>query len=76
LPDKPAFAIAPAPAHPQVMSDQRRKGKYSATLAELEASARVPVEEQVAEQPEPPAQAPLSQGEVDRQTLLRITGGV
>jgi hypothetical protein len=56
------------------MSDQPPKGKYSASLADLEASARVPVEDQVAEQPEPPAQALLSEGEVDRQTLLRIAG--
>ena len=50
------------------------KGKYSETLAELEASAHVPIKDQVAEQPEPPALAPLSDGEVDRQTLLRIAG--
>ena len=58
------------------MRDKRREGKYSATLAELEASAHVPVQDQVAEQPEPPTQAPLSQEEVDRQTLLRIAGGL
>ena len=49
-------------------------GKYSASLEDLEASARVRIEDQVIELPEPPSQAPLSDGEVDRQTFLRIAG--
>jgi uncharacterized protein (DUF1330 family) len=48
--------------------------KYSITPAELEASVRVPVEDQVAEQPEPPAEAPLTPDEVDRQIMLRNAG--
>lgn len=61
------------------MTDRRRTpkagaNKYAATLDELEASARVPVEDQVAEQAEPPSEPPLSEGEVDRQTFLRIAG--
>ena len=53
---------------------KRPKSKYTETLAALEASAHVPIEDQVAEQPEPPAQAPLSDGEVDRLIFLRTAG--
>jgi hypothetical protein len=56
------------------MTDKRKPGKYSATLEELEASAHVKTEDQVAEQPEPPAPAPLSEAEVARQEFLRIAG--
>ena len=51
-------------------------GKYDATLDELEASAHVPVEEQVTTQPESPAAAPKSTEEAERQAMLRVTGGV
>ena len=50
-------------------------GKYSASLADLEASAHVPVEDQVATQPEAPAQAPVSESAVERNAMLRVTGG-
>ncbi|HEX4018396.1 MAG TPA: hypothetical protein VHX15_16790 [Frankiaceae bacterium] len=56
-------------------AESHEAGKYSASLADLEASAHVPVDEQVAIQPETPAQAPLSDGEVERQSMLRVTGG-
>jgi hypothetical protein len=56
------------------MSEKPRKNKYTETLEELEASAHVKVEDQVAEQPEPPAPAPLSDAEVARQEFLRIAG--
>lgn len=49
-------------------------GKYSATLDELEASAHVPVDDQVTEQPESPSASPISDGEVERQAMLRVTG--
>lgn len=58
--------VHPAEAH--------EAGKYDATLDELEASAHVPVDEQVAIQPETPTQAPLSEEEVARQSMLRVTG--
>jgi hypothetical protein len=50
-------------------------GKYSATLDELEASAHVAVEDQVAIQPEAPAEAPIPEGAVERNAMLRVTGG-
>ena len=50
-------------------------GKYSATLDQLEASAHVAVEDQVAIQPEAPAEAPVSEGAVERNAMLRVTGG-
>ncbi len=53
---------------------ERAKRKYSESLAELEDSVRVPLEKQVTEQPEPPAEAPLSQTEVERQAFLRVAG--
>jgi hypothetical protein len=56
------------------MTDKRPTSKYSVTLEKLEKSAHVRVEDQVAEQPEPPAPAPLSEAEVDRQEFLRIAG--
>lgn len=43
------------------------------TLAELEATAHVPWEQQVAEQGEPPPDAPMAPEELDRQRLLGIT---
>jgi hypothetical protein len=49
-------------------------GKYDATLDELEASAHVPVDEQVSTQPEAPGEAALSSAEVERQAMLRVTG--
>ena len=36
-------------------------------------ATRVPVDEQVTEQPEPPAEGPLAAEELDRQRLLGIT---
>jgi hypothetical protein len=48
--------------------------KYARTLDELEASARVKLEDQTAEQPEPPSEPPLTQTEVDRQAFLRVAG--
>jgi hypothetical protein len=56
-------------------AEHHEGGKYSASLAELEASAHVPLDKQISEQPEAPAQAPLTQGEVERQAMLRVTGG-
>ena len=50
-------------------------GKYAATLDELEASAHVPVDEQVTTQPEAPAEAPIAEGAVERNAMLRVTGG-
>jgi hypothetical protein len=55
--------------------EDHQTGKYSATLDELEASAHVPVDEQTTVQPEAPAQAPVSEGAVDRNAMLRVTGG-
>jgi hypothetical protein len=56
------------------MKAKEPKGKYAATLAELEASAHVALGDQVAEQPEPPAAAPVSEEEVDRLSFLRVAG--
>lgn len=53
------------------MGDQR---KYSVTLAKLERSAHIPVDQQTTEQAEPPAPDALSAEELDRQRLLGITG--
>jgi hypothetical protein len=55
-------------------AEGRDGGKYAATLDELEASAHVPVEEQIATQPAAPAEAPLTEGAVERQAMLRVTG--
>lgn len=44
------------------------------TLADLEGPVQVPVERQVSEQAEPPAPAPISQEDLDRQRLLGVTG--
>ncbi len=49
-------------------------GKYDATLDELEASAHVPVDQQVSTQPQDPAASPISAGEAERQAMLRVTG--
>ena len=56
-------------------AEHHEAGKYSASLDELEASAHVPLDEQVTEQPEAPAQAPLTEGAVERNAMLRVTGG-
>jgi hypothetical protein len=48
--------------------------RYAGSLADLEASAHVPLEQQMTEQSEPPAEAPISAEELDRQRLLGITG--
>ena len=48
--------------------------RYGGSLADLEASAHVPLEQQVTELAEPPAEAPISAEELDRQRLLGITG--
>ena len=56
-------------------AEHHEGGKYSASLDELEASAHVPVEDQVAIQPEAPAEAPVSEGAVERNAMLRVTGG-
>ena len=49
-------------------------GRYAMTLAELEATAHVPLDEQVEGQPEPPPEGPISAQELDRLRLLGITG--
>ena len=56
-------------------ADGHQTGKYTASLDELEASAHVPLDEQITEQPEAPAQAPLTEGAVERNAMLRVTGG-
>ncbi len=56
-------------------AEGQQTGKYSASLDELEASVHVPLDEQVTEQPEAPAQAPLTEGAVERNAMLRVTGG-
>ena len=48
--------------------------RYAGSLADLEASAQVPLEQQVTAQAEAPAEAPISAEELDRQRLLGITG--
>ena len=48
--------------------------RYGGSLADLESSAHVPLEQQVTELAEPPAEAPISAEEQDRQRLLGITG--
>ena len=50
------------------------RSRYGGSLADLEDSVHVPVEAQVSEQAEPPAEAPISAEELDRQRLLGITG--
>jgi hypothetical protein len=50
------------------------RSRYAESLADLENSVHVPVEAQVSEQAEPPAEAPISAEELDRQRLLGITG--
>ena len=47
--------------------------RYDVSLDDLERSAHVPVDEQITEQPEPPAPGPLSDEELDRQRLLGVT---
>ncbi len=64
--------VRPAEAHEAGKTDASLK--YNATLDELEASAHVPVDEQVSTQPEAPGDAALSEGEVARQAMLRVTG--
>ena len=49
-------------------------GRYAMTLAELEATAHVPLERQVEEQGEPPPEGPIPAQELDRLRLLGITG--
>ena len=44
------------------------------TLAELEASAQVPLEQQTTTQAEAPPEPPLSTVEQDRQRLLGVVG--
>jgi hypothetical protein len=56
-------------------ADAHQGGKYAASLSDLEASAHVAVEDQVAIQPEAPAEAPLTEGAVERNAMLRVTGG-
>lgn len=51
------------------MADDR----YRVPLDDLDA-VRVPVEQQVALEPEPPHEGPLAAEELDRQRLLGITG--
>jgi hypothetical protein len=50
------------------------RSRYGGSLADLEDSVHVPVEAQVSEQAEAPAEAPISAEELDRQRLLGITG--
>ena len=47
--------------------------RYRVPMDDLDA-VRVPVDEQVASEPEPPHDAPLAAEELDRQRLLGITG--
>ncbi len=64
--------VRPADAHETGKTDAALK--FGASLDELEASAHVPIDDQVATQPETPAQAPISEDEVARQSMLRVTG--
>jgi hypothetical protein len=64
--------VRPVEAHEAGKADASLK--YGATLDELEASAHVPVDEQVSTQPEAPGEAALSSAEVERQAMLRVTG--
>jgi hypothetical protein len=50
------------------------RSRYAGSLADLEASAHVPLEQQVTELAEAPAEAPISAEDLDRQRLLGITG--
>jgi hypothetical protein len=50
------------------------RSRYAGSLADLEASAHVPLERQVTELAEAPAEAPISAEELDRRRLLGITG--
>ena len=59
--------------HTDVMSDMK-SGRYSVSLAELEKTAHVPVDEQVTTQPEPPAPPPMAAEDFDRVRLLGVTG--
>jgi hypothetical protein len=56
------------------MAVVRRASRYGGSLDDLEASAHVPLDQQVTELAEPPAEAPISAEELDRQRLLGITG--
>ena len=53
---------------------EHSRSKYAGSLADLENSVHVPADAQVSEQAEPPAEAPISAAELDRQRLLGITG--
>ncbi len=68
--------VRPAEASSEGAPDGSAHSKYAASLSALEASAHVAVEDQVATQPEAPAQAPLSEGAVERNAMLRVTGGI
>jgi hypothetical protein len=48
--------------------------RYRTTLAALERTTRIGVDDQVVELPEPPTPGPLSAEDLDRQLLLGITG--
>ncbi len=56
------------------MTADRVRGRFAGSLADLEASAHVPADAQVTELGGPPAEAPISAEELDRQRLLGITG--
>lgn len=56
------------------MTEKSARSRYAQSLAELERSAHVPLDEQVSEQAEPPPRSPLAPEELDRQRLLGITG--
>ncbi len=53
--------------------DNSPAGKYAVTLEDLERTAHIPADQQVTEQAEPPASAPIAAEELDRQRLLGIT---
>ena len=53
---------------------EQSRSRYAGSLADLENSVHVPVDAQVSEQAEAPADSPISAAELDRQRLLGITG--
>ena len=54
--------------------DIARANKYSTSIDDLERAARVPVDQQITERPDAPADSPITTEELVRQRLLGITG--
>jgi len=54
--------------------DETRANKYSTSIDDLERSVHVPVDQQISEQADAPADAPITAYELERQRLLGITG--